>query len=169
MQYALDAISGVARAFPGWRIAHPKSQTQEEIEQSVRKNKKNYRDLRKNEESGTLTHPGLWGWLQPWIMQSCVLNVPSACVCCKCVHFIQHTLDNICQSCILNIFADFPDVRVKKSKILFIRWWHFITATSAINVVHGMIALFLLCTRIFTLSPGLAQPLYSKESMGLLW
>ena len=23
-------------------------------------------NLRKNEESGTLAHPGLWGWLRPW-------------------------------------------------------------------------------------------------------
>ena len=26
------------------------------------------RNLRKNEESGTLDHPGLWGWLCPWAL-----------------------------------------------------------------------------------------------------
>ena len=24
-------------------------------------------NLRKNEENGTLAHPGLWGWLRPWL------------------------------------------------------------------------------------------------------
>ena len=44
----------VARALPGWRVAHPDCQNGEEHEQSLRKNKKIYRDLRKNEESETL-------------------------------------------------------------------------------------------------------------------
>ena len=32
------------------------------------------RNLRKNEESGTLAHPGLWGWLRPWL-RSCIQDV----------------------------------------------------------------------------------------------
>ena len=37
------------------------------------------------------------------------------------------------QTFLINKFADIPDVvRVKKIKILFSRWWHFVTATSTI-------------------------------------
>ena len=35
-----DGTSGVARAFPGGRVAHPESQNEEEDEKSLRKNKK---------------------------------------------------------------------------------------------------------------------------------
>ena len=34
--------SGIARAFPGGRLAHPEGQNEEENKQSLRKNKKNY-------------------------------------------------------------------------------------------------------------------------------
>ena len=34
--------SGVARAFPGGRVAHPESQNEEENEKSLRKNKKKW-------------------------------------------------------------------------------------------------------------------------------
>ena len=49
-----ECHSGVARAFPGGRLTHP----EDENEQSLRKIRKIDRDLRKNEESGTLAHPG---------------------------------------------------------------------------------------------------------------
>ena len=35
-------ISGVARAFPGGRVAHPEGQNEEENEKSLRKSKKNW-------------------------------------------------------------------------------------------------------------------------------
>ena len=36
------SISGVARAFPGGRLAHPEGQNEEENKKSLRKNKKNW-------------------------------------------------------------------------------------------------------------------------------
>ena len=60
--------SGVAGAFPGGRLAHPKGQNEEENKQSLRKN------WSKFEESETLAHPGLWGWLRPWVF---ILNLLS--------------------------------------------------------------------------------------------
>ena len=39
--------SGVARAFPGGRAAHPKDQNEEENEENLRKNERNYRKMRK--------------------------------------------------------------------------------------------------------------------------
>ena len=52
--------SGVARAFPGGRVAHPESQNEEENGKSLRKNKKKLIKIwGENEESGTLAHPGL--------------------------------------------------------------------------------------------------------------
>ena len=36
----VSPVSGVARAFPGGRGAHPESQNEEENEKSLRKNKK---------------------------------------------------------------------------------------------------------------------------------
>ena len=52
--------SGVARAFPSGRVAHPEGQNEEENEQSLRNLiRKIDRDLRKKEESGTLAHSGL--------------------------------------------------------------------------------------------------------------
>ena len=61
MIYLVDILklSGVARTFPGGRVAHPEGQNEEENEQSLRKHKKDDRDFRKNEVSGTLAHPGL--------------------------------------------------------------------------------------------------------------
>ena len=51
-------FSGVARALPAGRLAHPEGQKyEEENEQSLRG--KNDCDLRRNEENGTLPHPGL--------------------------------------------------------------------------------------------------------------
>ena len=41
-------ISGVARAFPGGRLAHPESQIEEENEGKLRKNVRKYRKMRKN-------------------------------------------------------------------------------------------------------------------------
>ena len=37
--------SGVARAFPGWRLAHPEGQNEEENEKSLRKSKKTWSKL----------------------------------------------------------------------------------------------------------------------------
>ena len=42
------AHSGVARAFPGGRAAHPEDKNEEENEESSRKNKKNYRKMGKD-------------------------------------------------------------------------------------------------------------------------
>ena len=59
--------SGVARAFPGGRLAHPEGQNEEENKWSLRKDKEKMIEIwGKNEESGTLAHPELWGWLRPW-------------------------------------------------------------------------------------------------------
>ena len=64
---ALDNFSGVPRAFqeerprgPKWELKWGKSE----------ENKKTDENLRKNEESGTLAHPGRWGWLRPWIIST---------------------------------------------------------------------------------------------------
>ena len=52
--------SGVARAFPGGRLAHLEGQNEEEHKKSLRKSKKTWSKFEgKNEESGTLAHPGL--------------------------------------------------------------------------------------------------------------
>ena len=40
--------SGVARAFPGGRAAHPEDQDEEENEENVRKNERNYRKMGKD-------------------------------------------------------------------------------------------------------------------------
>ena len=47
-EFILD--SGVARAFPGGRAAHPEDQNEEENEGNLRKNERNYRKMSKNEE-----------------------------------------------------------------------------------------------------------------------
>ena len=59
----------VARAFPGGQVAHPENRNEEESKQSLRKNKKNWSKFEeRNEEIGILiAHPGLWGWLRPWV------------------------------------------------------------------------------------------------------
>ena len=41
------ADSCETRAFPGGRVAHPESQNEDKNEESLRKNKKNYENLRK--------------------------------------------------------------------------------------------------------------------------
>ena len=41
-------ISGVARAFPGGRAAHPEDQNEEENEENLRKNGRTYRKMRKD-------------------------------------------------------------------------------------------------------------------------
>ena len=51
--------SGVARAFSSGRVAHPEGQNEEENNESLRKIRKNNQNLKKNEESGTLAHPGM--------------------------------------------------------------------------------------------------------------
>ena len=64
--YSSRINSVVARAFPGGRLAHPEGQNEEENENSLRKHKKTWSKFEeKNEESGALAHPGLWGWLRP--------------------------------------------------------------------------------------------------------
>ena len=40
--------SGVARAFPGGRAAHPEDQNEEENEEKLRKNERSYRKMRKD-------------------------------------------------------------------------------------------------------------------------
>ena len=40
--------SGVARAFPGGRVAHPEGQNEEENEEKLRKNERKHRKIRKN-------------------------------------------------------------------------------------------------------------------------
>ena len=41
-------VSGVARAFPGGRAAHPEDQNEEESNENLRKNEVNYRKMRKD-------------------------------------------------------------------------------------------------------------------------
>ena len=41
-KYSGDACSGVARAFPGGRLAHPEGQNEEENKKSLRNNKKKW-------------------------------------------------------------------------------------------------------------------------------
>ena len=66
-------LSGVARDFPGGRVVHPEGQNEEENEKSLRKRKKNWSKFEekvrkvKSEESETIAHPGLWGWLRPCV------------------------------------------------------------------------------------------------------
>ena len=63
------ATSSVARTFPGGRVAHPESQNEEENEKSLRKNKKKWSKFGgKMRKVETLAHPGLWGWLRPWLL-----------------------------------------------------------------------------------------------------
>ena len=58
--YCEQECSGVARAFSDGRLAHPEGQNEEENKQNLRENKKNWSEIwGKNEESGTLAHPGL--------------------------------------------------------------------------------------------------------------
>ena len=40
-------VSGVARAFRGGRVAHPEDQNEEENEENLRKNERNYGKMRK--------------------------------------------------------------------------------------------------------------------------
>ena len=51
-----------SQGLPGWARAKMRT-TIRKIWENIRIIDRN---LRKNEESGTLTHPGLWGWLRPW-------------------------------------------------------------------------------------------------------
>ena len=63
-------ISGVARAFPGGRVAHPEDQNEEENEERLRKKKKKKKqNIQENEEKlrkcSYLAHSGVRGWLRP--------------------------------------------------------------------------------------------------------
>ena len=60
--------SGVARAFPGGRPAHPVPQLEEENKEKLRKDERKSRRMRK---CCLLAHPGLIVWLRPW---SCELK-----------------------------------------------------------------------------------------------
>ena len=40
--FGIHVVSGVARAFPGGRLAHPEDQNEEENKKSLRKNKQNW-------------------------------------------------------------------------------------------------------------------------------
>ena len=62
-----DSISGVARAFPVGESPTRKAKMRKKISKVWGKTRKVDRNLRKNEESGILAHPGLWGWPRPWI------------------------------------------------------------------------------------------------------
>ena len=56
--------SGVARAFPGRPSGVPKWGRKWK---TFEENKENLIEIKGNsEESGTLAHSGLWGWLRPW-------------------------------------------------------------------------------------------------------
>ena len=55
--------SGIAGPSRGGWLAHPKGQNEDKNEESW--GNKNDGNLRKNEESETLAHPELWGWLRP--------------------------------------------------------------------------------------------------------
>ena len=57
-----NKCSGIDRAFPGRRLTQPEGENEDKNEESLGKLKweKNDRNLRKNEESGTLAHPLLW-------------------------------------------------------------------------------------------------------------
>ena len=50
--------SGVARAFPGGRLPHQEGQNEDKNEERLREKTKKM-EIEENEESGTLTHPGL--------------------------------------------------------------------------------------------------------------
>ena len=68
MQLANTYTRGVARGFQVGRLAHSEGQNEEENEKSLKKSKKNWSKFEeKNEESRTFVHPGLWGWLRPWL------------------------------------------------------------------------------------------------------
>ena len=54
--------SGVARVFPGGRIAHPEDQIQEENDEKLRKMVENKRRMR---ECSSFAHPMLRVWLHP--------------------------------------------------------------------------------------------------------
>ena len=62
-----DSISGVVRAFPGGRAAHPEDQNEEENEENF---EEKWEKLQENEERlrkfSYLAHPGVRGWLRPW-------------------------------------------------------------------------------------------------------
>ena len=62
--------SGVARAFPGgWLSPTRRAKLRKKMSNVWGNIIKIDHDLRKNEESGTLAHSGLWGWLWPWCCQ----------------------------------------------------------------------------------------------------
>ena len=46
-----------SQGLPGW-VAHPESHSEEENEKSLRKGGQIDQNLRENEESGTIAHPG---------------------------------------------------------------------------------------------------------------
>ena len=54
----MPGTSGVARAFPGGRLAHPKDQSEGENEESLRKKRKTERNLRKKLEKWKSCPPG---------------------------------------------------------------------------------------------------------------
>ena len=80
LRYAYDAvlftISGVARAFPGGRVAHPEDQNEEENEENLRKNERNYGKMRKY-WGNILILPtrGVRGWLRPCLPLTDILPV----------------------------------------------------------------------------------------------
>ena len=52
------STSGVARAFPGGRVAHPEGQNEEENEKSLRKSKKNWSKFEEKMRKGNSCPPG---------------------------------------------------------------------------------------------------------------
>ena len=75
--------SGVARAFRVGESPTRRAKTKKKMRKVRVKIRKVDGDLRKNEEIETLAHPGLWGWLRPWLR----LTYPqfSSSVCAGCV------------------------------------------------------------------------------------
>ena len=60
-------MSGIARAFLSGQLSLLEGQNEEENEKSFMENKKKMIEiLGKNEESGTIVHLDLWGWLWHW-------------------------------------------------------------------------------------------------------
>ena len=102
--------SAVARAFPGERVADPEGQNVDENLKIWGKIRIIDRNFRKNEESGTPAHPGLWGWLRPcYVMpiRSFMIHVLHIflIILIRCLKFIDTTQETP------HLISDYPKTK----------------------------------------------------------
>ena len=111
----------------------------------------------KNEESGTLAHPGLWSWLRPWDYSMCSLSL--------CWRSSDVTWDVYVSfvSWIHALWFQFPALLTRRVILAWCRWFHSLLCTLRLNeylytilkilthkVTKGVPTLLNRCLKVYT-------------------